>query len=193
MKLQPFSNSTGSEIPFELTATQQWQGDILIAEYWVRGPFQRIKNLGPANDRSRKNNLWQTTCFEWFLKPVSVAEEPMAPYWEANFAAGGSWNIYKLTGYRQNLTEESLIQPEQIESSRRQQGLGQRQDDEWHMRTAVDFSKLNWPVKSQFSASLNAVLEHDDHSKTYWALTHLQKQADFHHPDHFILPLLKER
>ncbi len=158
----------------------QWVGDILAAEYGVKGPLQNIRGLS-INDQvlSRADGLWKTTCFEWFIKPVSNEF-----YWEANFSPSGAWNIYFLEGYRKNLIPEDrgLISKLITEGS----------STEWHLKAQIDFSKLKLPPGTEFKAHLSAVIETVDDQKTYWSLKHSQKQPDFHHPDHFILDIKKE-
>ena len=158
----------------------QWVGDILAAEYVVKGPLQNIRGLSNSDQvLSRADGLWKTTCFEWFIKPVSSES-----YWEANFSPSGAWNIYFLEGYRRNLIPEDrgLISMLITESF----------STEWHLKAQIDFSKMKISPGTEFKAHLSAVIETVNDQKNYWSLKHSQKQPDFHHPDHFILDIKKE-
>ena len=177
MILHPFNESA---VDISISALLSWKGNILEADYFLKGSLQNIVKLSDSpTSNHRRQGLWKTTCFEWFIKPVGSEF-----YWEANFSADGDWNIFKLDGYRRNLIEEAHI------SSVRT--IVKNADIEWHLKTQVDFSALKLPKGSRFHAHLSAVIETVDEKKHYWSLKHSQKQPDFHHPDHFILEIQKE-
>lgn len=177
MNLRPFIDS--GEL-FSLSASLSWAGDILAAEYVLKGSFQNIPHLSTTSQAHlRAAELWKTTCFEWFLKPAAGDG-----YWEANFSPQGDWNLYYLNGYRKSLIIEDRVTTIHFAS--------ERSPLEWRLRTEVDFSKMSFLPVTLFKAHLSAVIETDDKKKSYWSLEHKQKQPDFHHPDHFILELQKE-
>lgn len=177
MTLQPFYTQDNL---FSISGTLQWVGDILAAEFVVKGPLKNIRGLltsGKAT--SRADGLWKTTCFEWFLKPLSGEA-----YWEANFSPTGQWNLYLLEGYRKNLVQEERAKISQL--------VPKCFSTEWHLKTQIDFSRIALPPKTKFKAHASAVIETVDDKKNYWSFTHTQNQPDFHHPDHFILEIQKE-
>lgn len=177
MTLLPFNDS---DAHFTLSATLEWTGNVLSADYIIRGPLQNIRHLSTvAEPNLRAHGLWKTTCFEWFLKPT-----PGDAYWEANFSSQGDWNLYYLEGYRKNLIEESRISTIQLST--------EKLSDEWRMNTRIDFSPMTFAPGQLFKAHLSAVVETVDDKKNYWSLKHSQSQPDFHHPDHFILEIQKE-
>src|SRR5829696_7959044 len=54
---------------------------------------------------TRRDELWRTTCFEFFL-----AIENKAQYWEFNMSPSGDWNVYVMDAYRQvGMREETRI------------------------------------------------------------------------------------
>ena len=177
MDLLPFNDSDGL---FNISGTLRWVGNILAAEYIVRGPLQNIRGLSHhAELGSRSDNLWKTTCFEWFLKPI-----PGEAYWEANFTSAGDWNLYHLDGYRKDLRPELRVSSLDL--------IAEKFPTEWRLKTRIDFSALAFPAGMNFQAHLSAVIETVDDQKNYWSLRHTQKKPDFHHPDHFILEIQKE-
>jgi hypothetical protein len=177
MNLSPFP---GTSAPFSIIGSAYLTDCILHITFEVHGPVKTLKRInetpGPA---VRKNELWKTTCFEWFIKgPNSNA------YWECNLSPTGEWNVYHLTDYRKNLQEEKLISGysffQTILSS-----------ESWRLENRFDLSPLKFP-KGHYLLNLSAVLETQKSEKTFWSLVHSQKQPDFHHPDHFIMDLKKE-
>lgn len=177
MILRPFIDSGDF---FSLTGNLQWLGNILAADYVLKGPVQNIRHLSTvAKPNLRSHDLWKTTCFEWFLKPLSGDA-----YWEANFSSLGNWNLYFLEGYRKNLIEESRVTSIEL--------ISEKLSAEWRLSTRVDFSSLAFAPGTRFKAHLSAVVETIDDKKNYWSLAHTQKQPDFHHADQFIFEFQKE-
>lgn len=181
MILHPFIGSADFiGLNFTLTADLWWTGNILKADYILKGPWQNVRHLKPCPAaHERALHLWKTTCFEWFLKPLSGEA-----YWEANFSSDGNWNLYFLDGYRKNLIEEARVLTVQLQS--------EIVDDQWRLQTEVDLTSLNFSPGTRFLSHLSAVIETVDNKKSYWSLSHTQPQPDFHHPDHFSLEIQKE-
>lgn len=124
-----------------------------------------------ADEPSRADELWQTTCFEAFLR-----EEGAHRYREWNFAPSGQWAAYDFSNYREKIAEAEVGAPPYI-----------RMKDNltwWAFGAtiAVD-AKTNWEL------GLSVVLEEKNGSKSYWALAHPTEKPDFHHPDCFIAKL----
>ena len=59
-----------------------------------------IENAGRADE------LWQTTCFEAFLRPMG-----QTGYSEWNFAPSGEWASYAFTDYREGTAEAEVDAP----------------------------------------------------------------------------------
>ena len=181
MILHPFIGSADLINPnFTVSADLRWRGNILAADYILKGPWQNVRHLKTCGlVHKRAHHLWKTTCFEWFLKPISSES-----YWEANFSSDGNWNLYYLEGYRKNLIEENRVASVQIQCK--------IVDDQWRMSTEVDLTSLALAPGTRFLSHLSAVIETADDQKSYWSLTHSQQQPDFHHPHHFSLEIQKE-
>lgn len=107
----------------------------------------------------RTDRLWQTTCFELFVKPVDGEG-----YFEFNFAASGAWAAYRLEGYRSGMAAWPL-DPPRIE--RLADGV----------QVSVDLGGL---PAGKWLVGLSAVIEEADGAKSYWALAHGEAQPDFH-------------
>ena len=121
---------------------------------------------------TRQEGLWQTTCFELFLKPIGADS-----YFEYNFSPSTEWAAYRFEAYREGRTEfqqpvdpflERLGGPPAI------------------LQVDLDLSGLpNLPMRM----GLCAVIEEKGGRKSYWALAHPPGKPDFHHPDCFALEL----
>ena len=118
----------------------------------------------PAGEEGRADELWQTTCFEAFLRlPGERA------YREWNFAPSGQWAAYDFTDYREGVTSPEIPRPPYI-----------RMEDNltwWTLGATIAVeSGAEWQL------GLSAVLEETDGTKSYWALAHGTEKPDFHDP-----------
>jgi hypothetical protein len=118
----------------------------------------------PVEDPGRAENLWETTCFEAFLR----RDEGQA-YREWNFAPSGEWAAYDFTGYRDGRTNADVTPPYvRFEDNMTWWALG--------ATIAVD-AESNWVL------GLSAILEEKDGTKSYWAIAHPEgDKPDFHEP-----------
>lgn len=144
----------------------------LSFRYEVAGDISALRlPTGPAPGRA--DGLWQTTCFEAFLRPAGGAG-----YFEFNFAPSGAWAAYAFSGYREGMQPlEPLVAPT-IVTRTTEGGL------------VVEVSLLlSGLAEGRWRLGLSAVTEGRDGAKSYWAVTHPPGKADFHHPDCFALDL----
>ncbi len=134
--------------------------------FCVSAPIQRFAVAEPA-EPSRADGLWQTTCFEMFLR--MVGEEA---YREWNFGPSGQWAAYDFTGYReQRANAEVGFAPDIVV-----------QDNLTWWQVGVTLAVDDGP----WQLGLSAVLEEQDGTKSYWALAHPPgDKPDFHAPDCF--------
>jgi hypothetical protein len=121
----------------------------------------------------RSDRLWETTCFEIFLKAVDEDR-----YFEYNFSPSTEWALYRFTDYRQGMAEEMVSRP----------------------RISCDYSDSHFALNAEFDLPQNcrakaltlglaAVVEEAEAVKSYWAIAHPADQPDFHHKDCFALQL----
>lgn len=125
----------------------------------------------PQGDGIRRDELWQTTCFETFLR-----EDGEDSYREWNFAPSGDWAAYDFSAYRAERADAEVAAPYvRMEDNLTWWTLG--------ATIAVDGGKA-WRL------GLSAILEEKDGTKSYWALAHPPgDQPDFHHADCFAAKL----
>jgi hypothetical protein len=159
----PTSRPTVEKVEFLI-----WrQGNEFDLDVRIFGSPLRAR-LPETDQPQRRDELWQTTCFEAFLKPHGSNT-----YFELNLSPSGDWAAYRFDNYR---------------SGRRLARIECRPDpDVWlkdGVRTqeaAFDFgdepeldSSVPWDI------GLSAIIEEMDGTKSYWALAHGFGPPDFH-------------
>ncbi len=147
---------------------------MLALHYVVTGDFGALR-LPPAAAPLRMDGLWQTTCFEAFVRvPLGGA------YYEFNFAPSTQWAAYRFDGYRSGMTPVNEIDAPRTDV--------QSNDAGFELRVALDLARLpDLPPGSAWRLGLSAVIEEASGRKSYWALAHPAGKPDFHHSDCFAL------
>jgi hypothetical protein len=133
----------------------------------VRAPLESFVIPSSAGPK-RADGLWQTTCFEIFLRQAGEQA-----YREWNFSPSGDWAAYDFTDYRQDMEPAAVAAPPYI---RLEDGLT------WWTLGATIAIEAGQP----WEFGLSAVIEERDGTKSYWALAHPSEKPDFHHPDCFV-------
>jgi hypothetical protein len=120
-----------------------------------------------ADEPRRRDNLWQSTCFECFLK-----EEGQETYQEWNFSPSGDWAAYDFEAEREGMEIADVANPPyvRVEDNLSWWGLG---------------ATIAIPAEPRFRIALSAVIEEQGGRRSFWALHHPGVQPDFHHPDCF--------
>ena len=123
--------------------------------------------------RGRADELWRTTCFELFLKPLGGEA-----YCELNLSPSERWNAYDFDGHRQGMRERPF--PHEPECTLRQGSTFAIFD------AALPLAGL---PGQDCALGLAAVLEEEGGVKSYWALSHPEGEPDFHAPACFAVAL----
>jgi len=170
-ELQPHP-TTVPRPPFGLWASAERSaafGETATLNLWfgVSAPKGRFLVPEPSAEAARQDNLWQSTCFELFLK-----EEGKDAYREWNFAPSGDWAAYDFQAEREGMQPAATGNPPyiRVEDNLTWWGLG---------------ATLSIPSAPRFRAALSAVIEDVDGRRSFWALHHPGPAPDFHHPDCF--------
>ncbi len=152
------------------------EGNEVTIRYSLSGRVEEILFPALNPQPGRINNLWMTTCFEFFL---AFPDQPQ--YWEFNLSPSGDWNIYRMDAYRQISFQE--------EESIHSLPMVTKKDDEFfQLRTTVDLTSI-LGAKRQTLIGVSSVIQTLGGHETYWALVHPSPQADFHQRESFILAL----
>ncbi|MBD2413064.1 hypothetical protein FACHB389_02050 [Nostoc calcicola FACHB-389] len=171
--LQPFV-STESSANLQIAGNISRNINQLSISYTLTGDLKEIVLAKPARP-SRKHQLWENTCFEFFLGIKNSQQ-----YWEFNLSPAGHWNVYRFDGYRQGMREETAltILPFNVENN----------PDKLVLTLSLDLDQM---ISSEqiIEVGITTVVKNRDGGVTYWALTHRGAEADFHLRDSFILEL----
>ena len=171
-ELIPF-NSQQSAIA--ITGEVVREGDRLQLQYKLTGDTSAIELPELNALPQRKDELWQHTCFEFFL---GIEGEPV--YWEFNLSPSGNWNIYRLSGYRQNLQLEAGYDalPFTVLVT----------DSLCMLNIELELSGIVTAAQS-LNLSVTAVVEEQAGPISYWAIAHTGTEPDFHRRDSFTIQL----
>jgi len=168
LNLVPHPETLPSE-PFKLWVNVNHSGAFgatASANLWfcIGAPASRFVVPAPIEDPARAENLWETTCFEAFLR---IAGEKK--YREWNFAPSGEWAAYDFKSERKGQADADVAAPY----------IRVEDNLTWWAAGAT----IAVPSKQTFELGLSAVLEEKDGTKSYWALSHHdEKKPDFHDP-----------
>ncbi len=130
--------------------------------FGVGAPAERF--VLPQGEPGLADDLWQTTCFEAFLRGQGGEA-----YREWNFAPSGQWAAYDFTSHREGRTDAEVAAPYvRVEDNMIWWALG---------ATIAADAGLEWQL------GISAILEEKDGTKSYWALAHPDgDKPDFHDP-----------
>jgi len=149
--------------------------DTLSVHCEVRGNLSKVSIPAAADAPRRRDLLWEETCFELFL---GTADSGV--YWELNLSPAGHWNIYRFTGYREGMREETAIMSLPFDI---------RTDAEVLNLTAEFNVGKIVPEGKDLATTVAAVIRTTDGGKSHWALVHPASRPDFHRREGFALTL----
>lgn len=141
----------------------------LRLRYVVTGRMSDLLVPAPA-DPERTDGLWQSTCFEAFVKQAGADG-----YDEFNFSPSTQWAVYRFDRYRDGMRNADVLAP-RIE--------GRHGERHYELHVAFDL-----PGRAPWRLGVSAVTEETSGQKSYWALAHPPGKPDFHHADAFVLEL----
>lgn len=168
--LQPFSSLDNH--PWRLEGRMERNGLRFLLETTLRGDLESLVIPSPDPQPQRRDNLWETTCFECFLAPLDGAE-----YWEFNLSPSGHWQSYRFADYRQGREPDLALVP-MFQFSREARSLT--------LSLTLDLATI-MPSGATLAVNVTAVLERTGGTLSYWALAHPQPEADFHCREGFVL------
>lgn len=180
--LQPFLK--GQLLPTWVTQCSI-QGSIarssnfLSLNYILTGALESVeipvKNSEEGDRPIRTDNLWEETCFEFFL-----AIKDARPYWEFNASPSGDWNGYRFTDYRNEMVTETAVPalPFSIEHTA----------EKLQLTLELDLTPLVSDLEI-VTVGVSTVVKGRDGFTSYWALVHPGPSADFHRRDSFLIEL----
>ena len=152
------------------------RGDSLVLSYIVTGKMNDIR-MPPLTEAMRRDELWQHTCFEAFVRNSLGGE-----YYEFNFAPSTQWAAYRFSGYRKGMHVAAEIGAPPIEV--------RSTSDRFTLQASLELDRMSGSRRdSSWRLGLSALIEDTSGRKSYWALTHPPGKPDFHHADGFAYEL----
>ena len=174
-KLTPFALGDGSVESIQ-TSIGYVEANLLRISYALRGDLALL-NIPVRASTRRADRLWETTCFEAFLRV-----EGDSAYYEFNFSPSGEWAAYWFRGYR----DGGPMDNDNVASGI----VARRSANRIELDALVHLDRLQAiRLGSLLRIGLSAVIEDHDGGLSYWALKHPGAKPDFHHPDSFALEL----
>jgi hypothetical protein len=173
-ELQPFS-VVSAPPNLKIVGSIGRDRNSLKIRYSLMGLLETIAIPPSVDEPSRKNGLWEETCFEFFLGIWDTSK-----YWEFNLSPAGHWNIYRFEDYRQGMQEEAAIGSLPF--------LVEKKVDSLSLALKLNLDKLV-PADRRLEVAISTVIEKKDGAIGYWSLTHPGTQADFHRRDSFAIEL----
>lgn len=174
--LVPHKVSSISPSPWHLETSTEASAFTLDILYRVKGDLSTLEIPDHALTPSRADNLWQSTCFEIFLRRKDQPQR----YLEFNFAPNGHWALYRFSDYRKDL-ERPLVNEPPVTSI-------QIQAENMALAARIPWSLINDLLAgtSTLEAAISVILKEKDGELAYWAVKHPLDRPDFHHPDSFV-------
>jgi len=146
----------------------------LSIRYEVQGEMDKLLFPAPTESPTRKDDLWKSTCFEFF---IAIQDQPH--YWEFNMSPSGNWNVYAMDAYRQvNMREEYAFTQLPFEFRKTR--------DEVSLDISVDLNPIV-PPEQILQIGITTIVQTKDSNESSWALAHPGQHADFHLRDSFIV------
>ena len=172
--LKPFSfDNSLPEI--EISGNVDRQFNKLTIQYQILGQLAELAIPTATDSPTRKDELWQQTCLEFFF-----GMENSSQYWEFNLSPAGDWNIYHFDDYRQGMQTETTFASLPFVVHNRPNCL--------LLNLELDLDKIV-EVEQKIEMAIASAIQSKAGEVTYWALTHCGTQADFHQRDSFIIQL----
>lgn len=130
------------------------------AEFRLDGHIPAII-VPPHAAPERMDDLWKTTCFEIFWQPLGGTA-----YREFNLSPSGRWAAYDFDSFREGMRDAPVGAI----------AIACVHDDHGLVLKASIAADLSAPAQ----VALNAIVEHADGGKQYWALAFPPGKPEFH-------------
>ena len=165
--LRPFDVSTNDSFHITISGEVILEQNTLQINYQLQGDHMVEVNFPPLSQTSsRKDNLWEATCFELF---VTSPESPR--YWEYNLSPSGDWAVFRFTDYRENKANEPSISNIDIDTET-------DNSKQFILSSALPLPDML--TAPQLCIGISAVIKNHQGETYYYALEHHNHKPDFH-------------
>lgn len=151
---------------FKVSGSLVVNGHQLQVNYTIVGNISKLLMVPPlARSLRRQHNLWQSTCFELFLKSKQGDH-----YKELNLSPYGAFQSYDFSKYRKGMAVDSSLN----------QAIVKAHEGNGAVRVFSTLSFTGQVDLQSFVFYPAVVLESQIGQQSFWALNHPKKAADFH-------------
>jgi hypothetical protein len=178
--LQPFPQTPPTDL--EIIGTVARRANVLTISYSLLGDLADVaisssdlQGVASPATPSRQSQLWEATCFEFFLGTKNDKQ-----YWEFNLSPAGHWNVYCFDDYRQGMKEETAFPTLPFSV--------QTEPDALSVALKLNLGAI-FAATQGLEMAIAAVVKHSNGDSSYWALKHPGKEPDFHLRESFTLKL----
>ncbi|HVF24956.1 MAG TPA: DOMON-like domain-containing protein [Anaerolineales bacterium] len=170
--LIPFSDQ--DTLDLEINGQVSRRSNTFYIQYVLVGNLETVVLPAWRVAPSRRDQLWKTTCFEFF---IAIKHKPQ--YWEFNISPSGDWNVYVMDAYRQvGMKKETRIKRLPFEIQKELKSLS--------LELTINLD-LIIERKMTMEVGIATVIQRLNRQVTYWALVHPRPEADFHVREGFVL------
>ena len=165
-----------SSVANSVTVQWEWHGERrLWLRYHVEAPLGQLELPTPVDEPEHTDGLWQTTCFELFLRVPGAHA-----YHEFNFSPSKDWAAYSFTDTRTGQAALALPDTPEIFSDA----------SDSHFALEATVAMPSSLCDTALDGGLSAVIAEKVGLRSYWALHHPgPANPDFHHPGCFVADL----
>ncbi|HEY5602234.1 MAG TPA: DOMON-like domain-containing protein [Gammaproteobacteria bacterium] len=167
--LHPFANESTKTLPITLSGSLLMLGNKINVCYRLSGDITRIQFPEKSASPSRRDQLWNSTCFELFAGSMGKSG-----YWEYNLSPSHDWAVFSFTDYRTNKADELSIS-DVVMTTKFDNGKA------FELNTILSLPDTLSGHNPDLNIGISAVLQDKSGQRHYYALSHPGQQPDFHH------------
>jgi len=165
--LIPFNKKRCPEI--QLDVDLKSDGPILKLQFEITNDVNNILIPSRAITPKRVIGLWESTCFECFIKNPNSDS-----YYEFNFSPDGHWNCFFFETPGKELKEcNNIAFPTTI---------SKHNDDHFSFSVEINTESMKegfWSSK-EMEFGLTTVIEDEKNNLSFWAIEHHDERPNFH-------------
>ena len=175
-KLVPFPGQNDNiQVQFDVSGSLQLYKTHIDISFQVTGNIESLQIPAKSLTPSRKDNLWENTCFEVF-----IAKPERADYWEYNISPSQNWAVFHFTEYRLSKNDELSIGNIDVTTHF-------TPPNQYTIQSQLPLVEALYAKNLQ--VGISTILQDREKTIYYYALAHQRQNPDFHVRDSFTLLL----